>query len=135
MKLWSKEALLLGGVYAVLAIPFTCIDYIFDSDSDIFTLFLFFLFVCCAVRLVLNSKPLFLSRIINDYPKTAYYLSSFGWIPYFIFIYPAAVFCLSCVVDISENTADTLRAVFDCALILGFPASLLFAFAIKLKGK
>ena len=79
MKLWSKEALVLGGMYEVVEYPFTYLG--FDKITDI----LFLVFVCCAIMLCFNKTPKFILKTMENYPKTSYYLTSIGWLPYFIF--------------------------------------------------
>ena len=44
MKLWSKEALLLGGIYGILETPFTYLNFEFITDT------LFIVFVYCAIK-------------------------------------------------------------------------------------
>lgn len=80
MKLWSKEALLLGGLSGVLETPLSLLG--FESISDI----LFLLFIICMLMLCFNKTPKFLSDFISNYPKTSYYLCAIGWIPYFMII-------------------------------------------------
>ncbi len=80
MKLWSKEALVLGGMYGVLETPFTYLG--FETVTDIF----FVVFICCMVLLCFNKIPKFISKTIENYPKVSYYLASIGWIPYFVIL-------------------------------------------------
>lgn len=80
MKLWSKEALVLGGMYGVLDTPFSLLG--FELISNV----VFLSFIVCAVMLLFNKTPKFISFIINKYPQTAYYLIAIGWVPYVIII-------------------------------------------------
>lgn len=80
MKLWSKEALVLGGLSGVLETPLSLLG--FETISNI----LFILFIGCILMLCFNRIPKFLSALISNYPKTAYYLAAIGWIPYFLLI-------------------------------------------------
>lgn len=80
MKLWSKEALVLGGIYGVLETPLSLLN--FENISDI----LFILFIICILMLSSNRTPKFLSEFISKFPKTSYYLAAIGWIPYFMII-------------------------------------------------
>jgi len=80
MKLWSKEALVLGGLSGVLETPLSLLG--FETIADI----LFILFIGCVFMLCINRTPKFLSALISNYPKTAYYLAAIGWIPYFLLI-------------------------------------------------
>ncbi len=80
MKLWSKEALLLGGVYGVLNTPLTYMG--FEVVTDI----LFWGFIICAGMLCFNITPKFVSLLIKNYPQLTYYLQAIGWIPYFMIV-------------------------------------------------
>lgn len=80
MKLWSKEALVLGGIYGVLDTPFSLLG--FELISDV----VFLLFIVCAIMLLFNKIPKFISFVMNKYPKTTYYLAAIGWVPYFMII-------------------------------------------------
>ena len=97
MKLWSKEALLLGGIYGVFEIPFAYLGLEFVTNI------LFTVFICYAIMLCFNKTPKFISKIMNNYPNTSYYLISIGWIPYFV-ISSTVLFILSgFVIDYSES--------------------------------
>ena len=80
MKLLSKEALVLGGMYGVIDAPFSIIGSEFITDI------LFMAFIICAIMLCFNKKIPFLVQVIDGYPKTSYYLSSIGWIPYLTWV-------------------------------------------------
>ncbi len=89
MKLWSKEALVLGGMYGVLDTPFSLLG--FESISDILLL----LFIGCAIMLCFNKIPKLISYTINHYTKISYYLMAFGVAQYFGIIFafiPGAVY-------------------------------------------
>lgn len=85
MKLWSKEALVLGGIYGVLDTPFSLLG--FELISEI----LFGAFVIGALMLLFNKTPKLISFVINQYPQTAYYLAAIGWVPYFMIIIGFAI--------------------------------------------
>ncbi len=80
MKLWSKEALVLGGLSGILETPLSLLE--FDNLANIF----FILFIICMLMLCFNQTPKFLSYFISHDPKTSYYLCAVGWIPYFMII-------------------------------------------------
>lgn len=80
MKLWSKEALILGGIYGVLDTPFSLLGLEILSDA------VFLLFVVGILLLLFNKTPKLLNSIITKYPKTSYYLTAVGWIPYAMII-------------------------------------------------
>ena len=73
MKICSKEALILGGVYMVLATPFSLLG--FSVISDI----LFIVFVISGILLFFNVKFKFIDYILNKHETLSYYLCSFGW--------------------------------------------------------
>lgn len=126
MKLWSKEALILGGIYGVLDTPFVLLG--FGLVSEI----LFGLFVIGAFMLFFNKTPKFVSFVINQYPQTAYYLSSFGWIPYFMI---AGIFIFVGMAAAIEWTDDIIEKVGKCIEFIGawgIPISLVVAY-IKAK--
>jgi len=144
MKVCLKEILVTGGIYGVLVVPFVYVSYLFDSGFDFGfnagSMFLLFMFVCCAVRLCLNSNPVFIADLMESYPTITYYLSSFGWVPYFIFVYLAMVFGLGYVVDFSYKETSILAMMFYDVVMIGVPVSLLTAFVMtfteeKLKGQ
>lgn len=109
MKLWSKEALVLGGIYGVLDTPFSLLD--FESISDI----LFLLFIICMLMLCFNKTPKFLSNLISNYPKTSYYLCAIGWIPYFMIITTIVLLGGSYFVSYSEEFI--VRFLFNLAYV------------------
>ena len=80
MKLFSKEALVLGGLYCCLDTPFSLLG--FETISNLLGV-LFFLFL---IMILFNKVPNFLSKLIANNPKTAYYLSSVGWIVYLVLL-------------------------------------------------
>lgn len=80
MKLWSKEALVIGGIYGVLETPLSLLG--FEKVTDV----LFGLFIACLLMLFFNKTPKFLMDFISNSPKISYYLCAIGWIPYFMFI-------------------------------------------------
>ena len=127
MKLWSKEALLLGGIYGILETPFTYIKYEFITDI------LFIIFVCCAIMLCFSRTPKFISKTMNNYPNISYYLISIGWIPYFV-ISGLILFILSgFIIDYSESFLELVFNYLYYTLPLLIFASLVSAFIRKQK--
>lgn len=80
MKICSDETLLLGGLYCVFEIIFALLGL--EVLRDI----LFLVFLIGVIMLCFNKTPKYISYTLNKYPKTSYYLMSFGWIPYFAVI-------------------------------------------------
>lgn len=127
MKLLSKEALLLGGIYGILETPFTYLKCEFITDI------LFIVFVCCAIMLCFNKTPKFISKTIENYPNISYYLVSIGWIPYFI-ILGIILFILSgFIIDYSESFLETVFSCLYYILPLLIFVSLVGAFIKKRK--
>ena len=127
MKLWSKEALLLGGMYGILEAPFTYLKCEFITDI------LFFIFICCAIMLCFNRTPKFISKTIENYPNISYYLVSIGWIPYFV-ISGLILFILSgFIIDYSESFLELVFKYLYYILPLLIFASLIIAFIKKRK--
>lgn len=99
MKLWSKEAVVLGGMYGVLDTPFSLSGFAIISNL------LFWLFIGSALMLCFNKTPKYLSCFINQHPQTSYYLASFGWIPYVMLLITAAFLGSSYLIAYTENFA------------------------------
>ena len=122
MKLLSKEALVLGGIYGVLSTP--CV-YL---DLENIGYFLFIVFIACMLGLCFSKTPMFINRIIKNYPKTAYYLASIGWIPYFVIITTTGFIGLGYFVEYSDDSIDALMKLYAWILNLSVPVSLVIAF-------
>lgn len=97
MKLWSKEALVLGGLSGVLETPLSLLG--FKNLAGIF----FILFIICMLMLCFNHAPKFLSDFISRCPKTSYYLAAIGWIPYFMITATIAFAASTYFVSYSEE--------------------------------
>ena len=80
MKLWSKETLVLGGIYSVLDTPFSLLGV------EIITAVLFWGFVILMIILCCNFHIKPLQQLIIKYPVSSYYLSAIGWVPYFMIV-------------------------------------------------
>ena len=122
MKLWSKEALVLGGIYGVLSAPLTYLNL------DNISMIVFAIFILCMLMLCFNKTPKFLDKIIKNYPKTAYYLASIGWIPYFVIISIVGFVALGCFIEYSDNVVEILVKLFVWILNLAIPVSVVVAF-------
>lgn len=122
MKLWSKEALVLGGVYGVLSTP---LAYLKLENADVVVSILFIL---CLIALCVNKTPKFIDKIMKNYPKMAYYLASIGWIPYFVIISMVSFFGFGSFIEYSDSTIQVLVKFFVWILNLGVPISLVVAF-------
>lgn len=127
MKLWSKEALVLGGIYGVLETPFSFLGL--ENTTDI----LFVLFILGMFMLCFNKIPKFLSNFISNYPKTSYYLCAIGWIPYFMFIVFVMLIGSGYIVDYSDTTVEYSMNVmsYPYTTIYLAIASLIIAFVRK----
>lgn len=125
MKLWSKEALVLGGIYSVLSTPFV---YAHKTVLEQISSILLVVFIICTIMLCFNKTPKFITYILNKYPKTAYYLAAFGWIPYFIFVAVAGLFISAYFIEYDENNIEWWFKIVHYVLELGIPVSLIIAF-------
>ncbi len=100
MKLWSKEALVLGGLSGVLETPLSLLG--FDNLANIF----FILFIICMLMLCFNKTPKFLSYFMSHYSNASYYLAAIGWIPYFIIIIFITLIGSGYIMDYSDTTVE-----------------------------
>lgn len=122
MKLWSKEALLLGGLYSVLDVLSSLLPLDFIPDI------LFVLFIVFALMLCFNKIPKFIPYISNKYPKFSFYMCSIGWIPYaviILFVFISATFVAfrfdeSLFLNIILNLADLWFFAVFVSLIAAF---------------
>ena len=85
MKLWSKESLVIGGLYGILETPLSFLEM--EKITDI----LFLLFIALIFLLCLGKTPKFLSEFIRKYPRISYYLTAIGWVPYFLMVVIAII--------------------------------------------
>ncbi len=122
MKLYSNEALCLGGIFSVVSAPF-----IYAGIEPV-ALILLFAFVALMFGITFNKVPFFVTYMINHHPKITYYLSAIGWIPYFTIIYPLALIAICAFFDLSDKTSEFWFNVYVWALNLGAFISLLIAY-------
>ncbi len=123
MKLCSKEALLWGGIYCVLATPLSYLD-----QEGTVSAVLFLGFVVGMVLLCFNKVPKFIYYVINHYPRTSYYLMSIGWVPYFVFIGLVGIIAVASFFEWGEEMLNIVMKVFGYISAAGIPLSLLIAF-------
>lgn len=109
MKLWSKEALVLGGLSGVLETPLSLLG--FENLANIF----FILFIICMLMLCFNKTPKFLSYFISYYPNVSYYLCAIGWIPYFMII--TTIVFLGSTYFVSSSEEFVVRFLFSLAYV------------------
>ena len=122
MKLYSDEALCLGGIFSVMSAPF-----IYAGIESV-ALILLFAFVVLMFGIVFNKVPFFVTYIINNHPKITYYLSAIGWIPYFTIAYPVALIAICAFCDFSDTASEFWFNIYVWTLNLGAFISLLIAF-------
>jgi hypothetical protein len=125
MKLWSKEALVLGGIYSVLSTPFV---YGHKTVLEQISSILLVIFIICAIMLCFNKIPKFITYILNKYPKIAYYLAAFGWIPYFTIVAVVGLFVSAYFIEYDENNIEWWFKIVHYVLEFGIPVSLIIAF-------
>lgn len=132
MKLWSKEALVLGGIYSVLSTPFV---YGHKTVLDQISSILLFIFIICAIMLCFNKTPKFVSSLLNKYPMISYYLAAFGWIPYFTIVGIVSLFMSAYFIKYNENNIEWWFKIMHYILEFGVPVSLIIAFIRQKNGK
>ena len=120
MKLYSKEAMLLGGLYTVLAIPFT---YLNESISGILLL----LFIGLAIMLYFKKKLMFLERMISSYPKISSCLSSMGWYPYIFIIFTVSFTASGYFFDYQDDSIEKVFSIFDYSTSVLLIISLIYS--------
>ena len=125
MKLWSKEALVLGGIYSVINTPFV---YTYNETIGQIASILFYIFALCALLLCLNKTPKFITHIINTYPKISYYLAAIGWIPYFAILFVVCFLGISYFINFNETHIESCLVLINYAFELSVPLSLIIAF-------
>lgn len=132
MKLWSKEALVLGGIYSVLSTPFV---YGNNAVIEQISSILLIVFIICAIMLCFNKTPKFVSFTLNKYPKISYYLAAFGWIPFFTIIGVVGLFISAYFIEYDENNIEWWFKIMHYVLEFGIPVSLVIAFIWQIIGK
>lgn len=129
MKIYSKEALLWGGLYELISTPFAYTAS-YNLGGILLVVFILGMFL-----LFFNKTPRFIRYILDSYPKFAYYICSFGWLPYFrIFILVAGVFMAGIFMP-EDKTVELSSQVIGYVLSWGLPLSLLIAFIHSLTTK
>ena len=120
MKLYSKETLLLGGLYTVLAIPF---NYLNKTSSGILLL----LFIGLAIMLYFKKKLMFLERMISSYPKISSCLSSMGWYPYIFIIFTVSFTASGYFFDYQDDSIEKVFSIFDYSTSVLLIISLIYS--------
>lgn len=129
MKIYSKEALLLGGLYELISTPFAYTAS-YNLGGILLVVFILGMFL-----LFFNKTPRFIRYILDSYPTVAYYICSFGWLPYFrIFIFVVGVFMAGIFMP-EDKTVELSSQVIGYVLSWGLPLSLLIAFIRSLTTK
>ena len=113
MKLWSKEALAIGGIYSV---------------------FLFSIFIISMFMLYWPKFSLVVSNQTKKFPRILYYLMSIGWIPYFVIIGMVVLFIFIVVFSWQDNTIETTTNIFNLICSWGAPVSLVIAY-VRVRNK
>ena len=121
MKIYSKEAL--------ISTPFAYTAS-YNLGGILLVVFILGMFL-----LFFNKTPRFIRYILDSYPTVAYYICSFGWLPYFrIFIFVVGVFMAGNFMP-EDKTVELSSQVIGYVLSWGLPLSLLIAFIRSLTTK
>ncbi len=131
MKLWSREALTLGGIYSVLSTPFLMPK---TPMAEQIALSLFAMFIICMFLLYSPKFSLWVGKQTDNFPKLSYYLMSVGWLPYFLIIGPLAIFICAGVFTWDDDILNRTMSVFNLICSWGLPVSLIVAY-IRIKTK
>ena len=130
MKICSNETLLLGGLYCVFEIIFALLGL--EVLRDI----LFLIFLISVIMLCFNKTPKYISYTLNKYPKTSYYLMSFGWIPYFMVICFVLFLAYIQLFDSVDNLHLYIKYIIPCSIavfIMGFISLIIAYIKVKIK--
>ena len=122
MKLWSKEALFLGGFYSILDILFSAFYLNFVSDI------LFLLFIVFVVMLCFNKTPRFIPHFFKQYPKFSFYMCYIGWVPYAVIILFALISCCFAVLQFDVSLYQNLLVSLTFLWLLGLLFSCVAAY-------
>ena len=131
MKLWSREALTLGGIYSVLSTTFLMLK---SPMAEQIALSLFAMFIICMFLLYSPKFSLWVGKQTDNFPKLSYYLMSVGWLPYFLIIGPLAIFICAGVFTWDDDILNRTMSVFNLICSWGLPVSLIVAY-IRIKTK
>lgn len=130
MKICSDETLLLGGLYCVFEIILALLGL--EVLRDI----VFLVFLISVIMLCFNKTPKYISYTLNKYPKTSYYLMSFGWIPYFTVICFVLFLAYIQLFDSVDNLPLYIKYIIPCSiavLIMGFISLIIAYIKVKIK--
>lgn len=120
MKLYSKEVLLLGGIYEILAIP---LAYLPSEVANIVTDILFGIFIICIIMLFFNKIPKFITFVQNSFPKISYYLTAIGGIPYAIMFFSSSSLeaILLSIIQMNKLTSSCMFSIRNFAIVFNIP--------------
>ncbi|MGN0914158.1 MAG: hypothetical protein ACI4OW_04605 [Alphaproteobacteria bacterium] len=130
MKLYSKEALLLGGIYGGIATP---LAYTSNEILSMIADVLFWLFLLGNILLLVNKTPKFIIVIQNKFTETSYYLRKIGWIPYFIFLCIGFFIGSGFWIDYTTKELELATNVFKAGVPIMFIITLMYAFLKRKK--
>lgn len=120
MKLYSKETMILGGLYTVLAIPFAYFNTIISG-------ILILLFVVLEIMLCFNKKLRFVEYLVTYYPKISYCLSSIGWYPYVFIIFMIGLIASGYFINYPDYFIEKVFSIFDYSTSVLLIISLIYS--------
>lgn len=132
MKVISKEALVLGGLYSVLITPFYLVKNRYLEEIGFI---IGILFILSLILLYNNKFSNYVSNKIKLHPNISYYLTAAGWVIYFMFAGIACIPEISTILNLQDNTLEIVMNVFSFICNWGIPVSLVIAFAKTRKAK
>ncbi len=125
MKLLSKEALSVGGIYCVLNTPFFVVQ---TPIAEKASMLLFSIFIICMLLLYWPKFSLYIGDLTKRFPRIFYYLASIGWIPYFVIIGIICLIGVAAAMEWTDNTIEQAVNIFNAICIGGIPVPLGIAF-------
>lgn len=121
MKIYSKDAFTLGGLYIILEPLFTYIPLeIFDYLSSI--LFVFFIYLL--LKILFGKTPAFIINLQTRNILVGHYLRAIGWIPYFCFIFYGGLiipaYLVPDIINISEKQIQQTKWLVPVLIIFSW---------------
>lgn len=125
MKLWAKEALLIGGIYEAVETPLVYLNI------NEFVNILFILFIVYSILLCFNIKPKFIVNIQHKYPNISYYLMAMGWVPYFSIICLVTIILIASYFEWTDILLEKVINIYNFTITFGALISLIIAAIMK----
>ena len=127
MKLRTKEALLIGGIYEAVKTPFIYLNI------NEFVNILFILFIAYTIFLCFNHELNFTAYIQHKHPNISYYLTAMGWVPYFSIICLVTIILIASYFEWTDILLEKVINIFNFTITFGALISLIIAAIMKMR--